>query len=131
MAALSPTNAPCVFKAYCNFSASGVLTIQRTNGGNTVTEYVNSGNALLANVPYTFYVHVDSGETIDFQYSATCTINKFSVVEYDLPSSNQTDTSATALVQDLVGLFKQNQNIGSIVSPITSRSKISAGYQES
>jgi len=131
MGALSPTNPPCVFKAYCNFSASGVLTIQRTNGGNTVTEYVNSGNALLANVPYTFYIHVDSGETIDFQYSVTCTINKFSVVEYDLPSSNQTDTLATTLVEDFIGLFKQNQNIGSIVSPVTSRVKTFAGYQES
>ena len=120
MAALSPSNPPCIFKVYANFSAAGILSVQRTSGSNNITEYLYGNQQLSANVPYTFYVAVDSGETIDFEYSASCTINKFTVTELDMATTHQTDTPIHAIGADYVGLFKAGQNIGTFSqSPIT------------
>jgi len=78
---LAPTYAPTTFRIYACFNASGVLSIVRTKGGVTVTEQLNSGNALTANAAYVFDVLVESGETINLQYSVAATALVLKVVE--------------------------------------------------
>jgi len=78
---LVPTVAPSIFRIYCCFNASGVLSIQRTKAGTTVSEQLNSGMALTANAAYMFDVPVDSEETINIRYSVNATVLKLSIFE--------------------------------------------------
>jgi hypothetical protein len=78
---LSPANSPTVFRIYATFDASGVLSVVRTKGSVTVTEQLNSGNALNANAAYIFDIIVESGETINLQYSVAATALVLKVVE--------------------------------------------------
>jgi len=78
---LTPTYKPCIFRIYCCFSASGVLTVRRTYVGVTVSENLNSGTTLVANASYMFDIVVDEDETINIQYSVSATCIKLSVVE--------------------------------------------------
>jgi len=66
---LSPTNTPTTFRIYACFDAGGVLTVRRKKGTVTVSEQLNSGVALEANAAYMFDIIVESGETINLQYS--------------------------------------------------------------
>ncbi len=88
MAALAPTNPPCEFKVHIVAEASGVLSYVRVNGTTTTTIPLNSGASLQANSPYTFYVPVNSGDTIDFQYSVATTFSELIVweLDYTIPS---------------------------------------------
>ena len=79
--ALSPTNVPCTFRIYACFAGAGVLTVRRTSGGVTVSEQINSGNALTANAAYIFDIVVDSRETLNLRYSLSTTAIKVSVIE--------------------------------------------------
>ena len=78
---LSPTNSPTTFRIYATFSASGVLSVVRTRAGTSVTEQLNSGNALNANAAYIFDIIVESGESINLQYSVAATALVLKVVE--------------------------------------------------
>jgi len=78
---LSPTNSPTTFRIYACFDASGVLSVVRTKDGVTVTEQLNDGSALVANGAYMFDIIVESGETINFQYSVNATAIVLKVVE--------------------------------------------------
>jgi hypothetical protein len=78
---LAPTFTPRIFRLYCCFNTSGVLIVRRTKGGTTINEQLNSGLVLVPNVAYIFDIIVDSGETINFQYSVDTTILKFSISE--------------------------------------------------
>jgi len=78
---LSPTYTPCIFRIYCCFNASGVLTVRRTKAEVTVSQQLNAGATLVANAGYLFDIIVDSGETINLQYSVNATCLKLSVVE--------------------------------------------------
>jgi len=80
---ISPLTAPSYLRIYATFDASGVLSLQRTNGGTTVAEQLNSGNALSANCAYVFDVITDDGETYNLQYSADATALKLIIVEID------------------------------------------------
>jgi hypothetical protein len=51
----------------------GVLAVERTIGEVTVEEQLNSGNALNAYASYAFDILVDSGDTINLQYSQDAT----------------------------------------------------------
>ena len=84
MSALIPTNPPCTFKIYVVAAEGGILSAVRTNGTNTTTEQFNSGDFLVANCAYYFYLHVDEGDSIDFVYNATTNFPKFAVVELDM-----------------------------------------------
>ena len=88
MAALSPANPPCEFKVHVVAQASGILSYVRVNGTTTTTIPLNSGTALQANSPYTFYIPVNSGDTIDFQYSVATTFSELIVweLDYTIPS---------------------------------------------
>jgi hypothetical protein len=78
---LSPTNSPTVFRIYATFNVSGVLSVIRTKAGNSVTEQLNSGNALNANAAYIFDIIVESGESINLQYSVNATALVLKVIE--------------------------------------------------
>ncbi|MEM3845922.1 MAG: hypothetical protein QXU98_09495 [Candidatus Parvarchaeota archaeon] len=82
--ALSPTSAPCRFRIYACLSASGVLSVERTSGSTTIAEQLNGGNALTANASYLFDIVVESGQTINLQYSVAGTALEISVDEIDL-----------------------------------------------
>jgi hypothetical protein len=81
---LSPTNSPTTFRIYACFDTGGVLTVRRTKAGVTVSEQLNSGNTLVANAAYMFDIMVESGETINLQYSVNATALKLAV--YEVPS---------------------------------------------
>jgi len=78
---LSPTNTPTTFRIYACFDASGVLTVRRTKNATTVSEQLNAGTALTANVAYIFDIIVEAGETINLQYSVNATALKLAVLE--------------------------------------------------
>jgi hypothetical protein len=78
---LTPTNAPTTFRIYACLSASGVLTVRRTKAGTTVSEQLNSGTALTANAAYIFDILVESGETVNLQYSVNATALSLKVLE--------------------------------------------------
>jgi hypothetical protein len=79
--ALTPTYTPCIFRIYCCFSASGVLSVRRTKAGVTVSEQLNSGTALIANAAYAFDIIVGVDETINLQYSVNATCLCLEVIE--------------------------------------------------
>ena len=70
---LSPTNTPTTFRIYTCFDTDGVLTVRRKKGTVTVSEQLNSGSALVANAAYMFDIVVESGETVNLQYSVDAT----------------------------------------------------------
>lgn len=78
---ISPTNTPTHFRIYACFDTAGVLSVQRTVGATTISENLNEGANLTANSPYLFDIVVDSGETINLQYSVNATALKISVIE--------------------------------------------------
>jgi hypothetical protein len=81
---LTPTNSPTAFRIYACFSAAGVLSVVRTKAGTTVREQMNAGNALNANAAYVFDIVVESGESINLQYSVAATALVLKVVEVPL-----------------------------------------------
>jgi hypothetical protein len=78
---LTPTNNPTTFRIYACFNASGVLSVVRTRAGTTVVEQLNGGTALSANCAYMFDILVESGETINLQYSVNATALTLKVLE--------------------------------------------------
>jgi len=78
---LTPSYSPTLFRIYACFSASGVLTVRRTRGGTTVSEILNAGSSLNANCAYMFDVIVESGDSINLQYSVAATAICIRVVE--------------------------------------------------
>lgn len=67
---ITVTDGTTILTVYCCFSASGVLSVERTVGGVTVSEKLNSGDALDAGCAYMFDVSIQSDTTINFKYSA-------------------------------------------------------------
>jgi hypothetical protein len=70
-AAISPTTSPSLLLVYVAVSVTGLFYVTRTSGGNTVSEYLNSGIALVAANAYMFTVPWRTGDTINFRYSVT------------------------------------------------------------
>lgn len=54
--AIKTTNHPGVLRIYICLSIAGVVSVRRTYGGVTVSEQLNGGVALTANVAYTFFI---------------------------------------------------------------------------
>jgi hypothetical protein len=75
------TNNPSYFRIFACFNASGVLSVVKTKGTTTVTMQLNSGNALNANALYAFDIAVESGESINLQYSVDATALELKVEE--------------------------------------------------
>ena len=78
----APTYDDSFLYVYVISNTSGVFNIMRTNGTTTITETMNCGNALHANVGYTFIVPIKSGDTINVQYSVGATINTLILKEF-------------------------------------------------
>ncbi len=68
---LSPTNTPCLFRINVMLDTSGVFSAMLKNGGATKTLKLNGGNALNASAAYLFDILVHSGDTVNFQTSAS------------------------------------------------------------
>jgi hypothetical protein len=82
---LTPTMAtatnPVYFRIFACFNASGVLSVVKTKGTTTVTMQLNGGNALNANCLYAFDIAVESGESVNLQYSVDATALELKVEE--------------------------------------------------
>jgi hypothetical protein len=70
---LSPTYTPTTFRIYACFDTGGILTVRRKKGAVTVSEQLNSGANLAANAAYMFDILLESGESVNLQYSADAT----------------------------------------------------------
>jgi len=71
--ALSPTNTPTLFRVMVAMSVVGNFNATITRGGSTMIVTLNPvpGPALVADGLYIFDILVHSGDTVNFQYSAT------------------------------------------------------------
>lgn len=78
---LEPTNSPTTFRIYACFDANGVLSVARTTDEGTVTELLNGGAKLNADAAYIFDIIVESGESINIQYSVNTTALTLKVLE--------------------------------------------------
>ncbi|MEM3845921.1 MAG: hypothetical protein QXU98_09490 [Candidatus Parvarchaeota archaeon] len=78
-----PLFVPTTLKIYASISASGILSVIRTKNGVSITEQLNNGGALAANSAYAFEIYVDSGESINLQYSVAGTALKIAIYEAD------------------------------------------------
>lgn len=79
-----PTKLPALLAIYCTFDTAGVLSLRRKFLATTVTEKLNSGNNLSSNSAYMFEVFVDSGESVNLQYSATATALSLKIISEDM-----------------------------------------------
>lgn len=68
---LSPTNTPCLFRVMVMLETSGVFSAILTNSASSKTLKFNGGAALAASCPYMFDILVHSGDTVNFQTSAS------------------------------------------------------------
>lgn len=80
-AVLSSTNTVTVFRIYACFDTSGILSVRRTYGSNTVSEKLNAGANLSADCGYAFDVLVLEGQTINLRYSVAATASALIVSE--------------------------------------------------
>jgi len=78
---LATTSNPVYFRIFACFNASGVLSVVKTKGTTTVTMQLNGGNALNANALYAFDIAVESGESVNLQYSVNATALELKVEE--------------------------------------------------
>jgi hypothetical protein len=78
---LATTSNPVYFRIFACFNASGVLSVVKTKGATTVTMQLNSGTALNANALYAFDIIVESGESVNLQYSVNATALELKVEE--------------------------------------------------
>jgi len=78
---IAPTDSPTSFRIEAAFSAGGILSMDLTQAGVTVNVQLYGGVALNINSGYTFQVLINSGDTVNFQYSVNATILNFKVQE--------------------------------------------------
>jgi hypothetical protein len=78
---MATTNNPSYFRIFACFNTSGVLSVVKTKGTTTVTMQLNGGNALNANCLYAFDIAVESGESVNLQYSVNATALELKVEE--------------------------------------------------
>ena len=78
---LTPTYSPTIFRIHITNSTAGKLNVKRTRGATTVTETLNGGNDLSSGCAYIFDIAVESGDSINLQYSVTGTVLVCKVME--------------------------------------------------
>ena len=79
--ALSPSNAPTLFRVMVAMSVVGVLRVTITKGGDTQILDFNAGANIVADSLYMFDHLVHSGDTINYQYSVNATLRVLRVQE--------------------------------------------------
>lgn len=80
---LTPVKLPSVLAIYATFDVAGFIKVRRKMAGTTITENLNNGQNLNANSAQIFDVFVDTGESINLQFSATGTALSLKLVEED------------------------------------------------
>jgi hypothetical protein len=78
---LTPTYSPTIFRIYITDDTAGLLNVKRTRAATTVTETLNAGSNLSAGCAYIFDIAVESGDSINLQYSVTGTVLVCKVME--------------------------------------------------
>jgi len=78
---ITPTNSPATFRIYATFDTAGVLSVMRTRSSTTVAEQLNGGSQLTAGAPYIFDIIVESGDSINLQYSVNATLLVLKIIE--------------------------------------------------
>ena len=78
---IAPTDSPTSFRIEAAFSTGGILSMDLTQAAVTVNIQLYGGVALNINSGYTFQVLINSGDTVNFQYSVNATILSFKVQE--------------------------------------------------
>lgn len=76
-----PTYDDSFLYIYIVSDTSGVLNIMRTNSG-TITESMNCGDALHANVAYTFIIPLKIDDTINVQFSVNASFTTLILKEF-------------------------------------------------
>jgi hypothetical protein len=78
---LTPTYSPTIFRIYITNDTEGLLNVKRTRDETTVTEALNAGSSLSPGCAYVFDIAVESGDSINLQYSVTGTVLVCKVME--------------------------------------------------
>jgi len=78
---LTPTYSPTIFRIHITDDTAGLLNVKRTRGATTVTETLNGGSNLASGCAYIFDIVVESGDSINLQYSTTGTVLVCKVME--------------------------------------------------
>lgn len=76
-----PTMPPSTLTITVSFNSPGILSVVLVKNGNTMIMPLNSGTPLIADSLYMFSHNVDSGDAINYMYSASCKVNIFKVHE--------------------------------------------------
>jgi hypothetical protein len=71
---ISPSDPPSIFRIFVAVNTAGTFMARITNGGVTVGVNLNAGAALTANAGYIFDILVHSGDSVNFQHSASGTL---------------------------------------------------------
>lgn len=83
---IGPTNLPfSTFTIQATITGAGILSVQKTNtsgSGGTVVINLNGGAATTANVPVTFSLFMNSGDTMTLQTTIAGTILDLTVREH-------------------------------------------------
>lgn len=79
--ALVPYVVPTLFRCQGAFSANGILRVTITRAANTQVLNYNHSVELTASDLFIFDTLVQDGDTINYRYSANCTIMTFKVLE--------------------------------------------------
>jgi hypothetical protein len=79
--AISPSDPPSIFRIFVAIDTAGVFSARITNGSATVGVNFNGGSSLAANAGYIFDILVHSGDSVNFQHSASGTLLVLRVAE--------------------------------------------------
>jgi len=79
--ALTPTNAPCLFRIMVCLDTAGVFSAMITKGSSAQQLKFNSAGNLVADAAYLFDILVHSGDSVNFQHSAGATLKVLRVQE--------------------------------------------------
>ncbi|MBA7591253.1 hypothetical protein ES708_33405 [subsurface metagenome] len=78
---LTPLNTPCLFRIMVCLGTAGVFSAMVTKADSTQQLKFNSASNLTADAVYIFDILVNSGDTVNFQHSATATLKVLRVQE--------------------------------------------------
>jgi len=66
----------CFYTTFCSFGVGGAFYANITNSGDSQIIQYNDGLDLFANNGYMFDIPLTNGDTVNFQYSENCTLNR-------------------------------------------------------
>lgn len=78
---ITPSNTPCLFRIMVCLNTAGVFSAMVTYSGSEQKLKLNAGVNLAADATYMFDILVHSGDSVNFQHSATATLKALRVQE--------------------------------------------------